>query len=248
MKNRTHTVLLGVSGSVAVSRAIDLASQLAKGGYLLDVVLTAGALRFVRPLSFEAVTHRCAYTDESPGILGGRAIHIELAERAEIVLVAPASADLIGRYACGLAPDLLTSILLATAAPILLAPAMNTRMWSHPAVRDNVALLERRGVRVVGPGTGLLSCGVEGPGRLWPVDELYAKVQELVPAAAHLLHSSKGRRKELAPFGQRPFPLPREEDKSKEVNEMAEKKKPAKKTASRKTEKNSKKAPASKKK
>ncbi|MDD4932142.1 MAG: flavoprotein [Methylacidiphilaceae bacterium] len=248
MKNSAPTVLLGVTGSVAGSRAIELASQLTKGGYLVDVVLTSGALHFVRPLAFEAVTHRCAYTDESHGILAGRAIHIELAERARVVLVAPATADLIGRYACGLAPDLLTSLLLATAAPVLLAPAMNTQMWKHPAVRDNVALLERRGVRFVGPESGLLSCGTEGPGRLWPVDQLYAKIRELVPAETHLLHPSKQGRKELAAPGQRPFSLPSEEDKSKEVSEMAEKKKPAKKPTTRKTEKNSKKAPTSKKK
>jgi phosphopantothenoylcysteine decarboxylase/phosphopantothenate--cysteine ligase len=248
MKNSGPTVLLGVTGSVAAFRTIDLASQLTKEGYLVDVVLTSGALQFVRPLSFEAVTHRCAYTDQSPGILAGRAIHIELAERAGIVVVAPATADLIGRHACGLAQDLLTSLLLATGAPVLLAPAMNTRMWRHPAVRDNVALLERRGVRFVGPEAGLLSCGTEGPGRLWPVDQLYAKIQKLVPVASHLLDSSKREGKELAVLGQRPSSLPHEGDKGKEMNEMADKKKPAKKPAVRKTDKNSKKGPAAKKK
>ncbi|VVM06260.1 flavoprotein [Methylacidimicrobium tartarophylax] len=248
MKNSRPTVLLGVTGSVAVFRAIDLASQLTKEGYLVDVVLTCGALQFVRPLSFEAVTHRCAYTDQSPGILAGRAIHIELAERAGIVVVAPATADLIGGHACGLAQDLLSSLLLATAAPVLLAPAMNTRMWGHPAVRDNVALLERRGVRFVGPESGLLSCGTEGPGRLWPVDQLYAKIQELVPMAAHPPDSPKREGKELAALGQRSSSLPQEGDKSKEMNEMADKKKPGKKPAVRKTEKNSKKGPAAKKK
>lgn len=231
MENSGPTVLLGVSGSVAAFRTVDLASLLTKGGYRVDVVLTSGALDFIRPLSFEAVTHRCAYTDDSPGMLAGRAIHIELAERAEVVLVAPATADLIGRYACGLAPDLLASLLLATGAPVLVAPAMNAQMWKHPAVRDNIALLEKRGVRFIGPESGLLSCGTEGPGRLWPVDRLYAKIQELLPAATRVVQSSEPAGKELAGPGRRPFSLSPERGRSKEVSGMAEKKKPAKKPA-----------------
>lgn len=213
MENDGPIVLLGVTGSVAAFRAIDLASRLTQGGYRVDVVLTSAALQFVRPLSFEAVTHRCAYTDDSHGMLGGRALHIELAERARVVLVAPATADLIGRYACGLAPDLLSSLLLATSAPVLLAPAMNTRMWTHPAVRDNVALLRKRGVRWIGPESGLLSCGTEGPGRLWPVERLHAAIEELLPPAASPGRASTPGGNEHAGLEGEPFPLRGEKGK-----------------------------------
>ncbi len=248
MRNSGPTVLLGVTGSVAAFRAVDLASRLTQKGYRVDVVLTVGALRFVRPLSFEAVTHRCVYTDESPGILAGRAIHIELAERAGVVLVAPASADLIGRYACGLAPDLLSSSLLAASAPVLLAPAMNAQMWMHPAVRDNVARLQNRGVRWIGPESGLLSCGTEGPGRLWPVDRLCDEIEAVLPPAASLATAAKPAGKWLAALKERAFSLSRERGASKEVSKMTEKKKPAKKPAAKKAEKNDKKGPTAKKK
>ncbi|QSR83822.1 flavoprotein [Methylacidimicrobium sp. B4] len=245
MENDGPTVLLGVTGSIAAFRSIDLASRLTQGGYRVDVVLTVAACHFVRPLSFEAVTRRPAYTDDSPGMLGSRAVHIELAERARVVLIAPATADLIGRYACGLAPDLLSSLLLATTAPVVLAPAMNTQMWSHPAVRDNLALLQRRGVRWIGPESGLLSCGAEGPGRLWPVDRLYAAVEELWPSAAASRIAPPPAGKELALPERGTIAL--SEQKGKEVNEMTEKKKVAKKPAAKKVEKNSKKGQAAKK-
>ncbi|WP_142525993.1 flavoprotein [Methylacidimicrobium cyclopophantes] len=248
MENNRPTVLLGVTGSVAAFRTIDLASQLTKGGYRVDVVLTPGALRFVRPLSFEAVTHRCAYTDESPGILEGRAVHIELAERAGVVLVAPATADLIGRYVCGLSPDLLTSLLLATEAPVLLAPAMNARMWNHPAVRANVALLRKRGVRFIGPESGLLSCGSEGPGRLWPVGRLYEILRELLPAQSDRIPPFEQEEKEVAARKPRSISLSRVQDERRGVDEMAEKKKSPKKPAVKKMEKNGKKGVAAKKK
>ncbi|MGD9896311.1 MAG: flavoprotein [Candidatus Methylacidiphilaceae bacterium] len=248
MRSRERTVLLGVTGSVAAFRAVDLASRLTKGGYRVDVVLTSGALQFVRSLSFEAVTHRSVYTDESPGVLAGRALHVELAERAGVVVVAPATADLIGRYACGLAPDLLASLLLATAAPILFAPAMNTRMWNHPAVRENVALLEKRGARMIGPESGLLSCGTEGLGRLWPVDLLYAKIEELLPAASLSLNSSEDEVEEVTASGRRPLSSPREEGGGKEASEMTEKRKPVKKPTVRKSARNNKKGLAAKKK
>ncbi len=245
MENDGATVLLGVAGSVAAFRTIDLASRLTQSGYRVDVVLTAAAHHFVRPLSFEAVTHRPAYTDESPGMLGGRAIHIELADRARVVLVAPATADLIGRYACGLAPDLLSALLLATTAPVVLAPAMNTQMWMHAAVRDNVALLQGRGVRLVGPESGLLSCGAEGPGRLWPVDRLFAAVEELWPSSASAGIAPEPAGKELVIHEREAISLSGQE--AKEVNEMTEKKKAAKKPAAKKVAKNSKKGPAAKK-
>lgn len=248
MMNNGPTVLLGVTGSVAAFRAIDLASRLTQKGYCVETVLTRGALRFVRPLSFEAVTHRCAYTDESPGILEGRALHVALAERAALALVAPASANLIGRYACGLAPDLLTSCLLATAAPVLLAPAMNTQMWIHPAVRDNVALLQKRGVRLIGPDSGLLSCGAEGPGRFWPVERLSEEIEALLPPTASLRAVSTRRGERPVAFEGRAFSLPRRRGEDKEVREMTEKKKPAKKPAVKKAEKNGKKASTTKKK
>lgn len=239
MEAEGPTVLLGVTGSVAAFRAIDLASRLTQGGYRVDVVLTEAALQFVRPLSFEAVTHRRAYTDESPGTLGGRAIHVELAERARIVVVAPATADLIGRYAGGLAPDLLSAVLLASAAPVLLAPAMNARMWEHPAVRRNVVLLRRRGVHFLGPEAGLLSCGIEGPGRLWPVDRLQAAIEELLASIAPSGKVATSLEGELAVQRRQAFSLC--EENGKEVSGMPKKKKAAKKPAVKKEEENSRK-------
>jgi phosphopantothenoylcysteine synthetase/decarboxylase len=111
--------------------------------------------------------------DESQG---GRPTHIELADAADLVLVAPATAHLIAQYAHGLAPDALTAILLATRAPVWIAPAMNGHMWEHPATRANVALLESRGVVFIGPDRGMLACGYEGLGRLWPVADIARRV------------------------------------------------------------------------
>jgi phosphopantothenoylcysteine decarboxylase len=169
-------IVLGVTGSIAAYRAADLASSLAKEGFELDVVLTDEALRFITPLTFAALTRREVYTRANDGMRDGQPAHISLADRADLVVIAPATAHLIAQYAHGLAPDLLTSLLLATPAPIVLAPAMNGKMWHHPATQDNVILLRKRGVEFIGPEAGLLACGYEGLGRLWPVEKIAKEI------------------------------------------------------------------------
>jgi phosphopantothenoylcysteine decarboxylase len=169
-------IVLGVTGSIAAYRAAELASSLAKEGLEVDVVLTDEALRFITALTFSALTRREVYTRENDGMREGQPAHISLADQADLVVVAPATAHLLAQIAHGLAPDLLTSLLLATPAPVIVAPAMNGKMWHHPATQDNVALLKKRGVEFIGPEAGLLACGYEGLGRLWPVAEIAREI------------------------------------------------------------------------
>jgi phosphopantothenoylcysteine synthetase/decarboxylase len=177
-------VVLGITGSIAAYRAAELASTLTKEGIEVDVVLTDEALRFITALTFSALTRREVYTRENDGMRDGQPAHISLADRADLVVVAPATAHLLALLAHGLAPDLLTSLLLATPAPVLVAPAMNGKMWHHPATQDNVALLQKRGVKFIGPEAGLLACGYEGLGRLWPVAEIAREILTRLARAA----------------------------------------------------------------
>lgn len=162
---RDRSVVLGVSGGVAIFKVVGLASKLTGLGAAVDVVMTPAATEFVRPLMFGSVTMRRVYLDQWD-MSERRPEHISLAERADVVVVAPATANTIAKMAHGLADNLLTSTLLATAKPVLIAPAMNTGMWNAPATRDNMALLARRGVEVVGPESGRLACGDYGAGRM----------------------------------------------------------------------------------
>lgn len=171
-----HRMVLGVTGSIAATRAAELASRLTREGIQVDVVMTAEAQRFVGPLTFTALTHRPVITDLWDEAQGGKPTHIELADAADLVLVAPATAHLIAQYAHGLAPDALTAVLLATQAPVWIAPAMNGHMWSHPATQANVRVLQSRGVELIGPDRGMLACGYEGLGRLWPVEDIARRV------------------------------------------------------------------------
>jgi phosphopantothenoylcysteine decarboxylase len=166
------TVILGVTGSIAACKAADLASLLVKAGHDVHVVMTESARRFITPLTLQTLSKNPVMTgvfDEQEGWCPG---HIELADRADLLLVAPASAAALARLATGLADDALTCIALATRAPLLIAPAMNGKMWSHPATRQNTDILRTRGAVIIGPGEGMLACGYEGAGRLWPVDEI----------------------------------------------------------------------------
>jgi len=169
-------IVLGVTGSIAAYRAAELASLLTKEGHELDVVLTDEALRFITALTFAALTRREVYTRENDGMREGQPAHISLADRADLVVVAPATAHLIAQMAHGFAPDLLTSLLLATPAPVMIAPAMNGKMWHHPATQENANLLRKRGVTFIGPEAGMLACGYEGLGRLWPVAEIAREI------------------------------------------------------------------------
>jgi len=158
-------VLLGVTGGIAAYKAIHLARLLTQRGAAVEVVLSEGAMEFVRPLSFEAVTGRAAHL--TAFVEGDPLLHIRLARDADVVVVAPATANFCARAAAGMADDLLTASLLATEAPVVVCPAMNDRMYAHPQTRANLARLEVIGYAVAGPGTGPLAWGEgEGPGRL----------------------------------------------------------------------------------
>ncbi len=166
------TILLGVTGSIAAYKAADLASRLTKAGHDVHVVMTANALEFVAPLTFQTLSRNAV----TAGIFDGKESwhpgHIALADRADLLLIAPATANVIAKLSHGIADDALTSIALASIAPLLIAPAMNGKMWSHPATQENVARLKSRGAEFIGPGDGLLACGYEGLGRLWDVQEI----------------------------------------------------------------------------
>lgn len=164
-------VLLGVGGGIAAYKAAELARLLQQRGAGVQVVMTAAAQEFVRPLTFAALTGNKVITEMFPAGSGGETFdpalgHIRVAQENDLLVVAPATADLLARFAHGVANDFLTTVYLAFSGRIVLAPAMNTGMWLHPATQSNVEVLRRRGHEIVGPAEGLLACGTTGPGRL----------------------------------------------------------------------------------
>jgi len=177
------TVLLGICGSIAAYKAADLASRLTKTGCDVHVILTAHAAEFITPLTLQTLSRNPVTTgifDEKESWHPG---HIALADRADLLLIAPATANVIAKLACGIADDALTSIALATRAPLLIAPAMNGKMWEHPATKENVRVLKSRGAQFIGPEEGLLACGYEGIGRLWDVADIAAAAKKILPPA-----------------------------------------------------------------
>src|ERR1700719_4623655 len=156
-------VVLGVCGGIAAYKAVEVCRRLVDAGVHVAPILTDDAQRFVGALTFSALASEPARTS----LFGGPEPipHTRLGQSADLVVIAPATAKLIGKYAAGISDDLLTATLLATRAPVLVCPAMHTEMWEHPAVRDNLTLLERRGVHVLEPEVGRLAGGDSGPGR-----------------------------------------------------------------------------------
>lgn len=168
---KSPVVILGVSGSIAAYKAADIASQLVKIGAEVRVVMTAAAERFVTPLTLQTLSRNEVIRSTTDLEADWKPVHIDLADRATLLLIAPATANLIAELALGLAGHPLTEIALATQAPTLIAPAMNGHMWEHPATQTHVRTLLERGVHFVGPACGQLACGYEGIGRLAePVD------------------------------------------------------------------------------
>jgi phosphopantothenoylcysteine synthetase/decarboxylase len=182
LKSPASNIVLGVSGSIAAHKAVDIASLLTKDGYSVHVVMTKDAQRFVTPLPFKTMSRHPVVTDLYDEEEGWKPAHIELADNADLLLIAPATANVIAKLAHGMADDALTCIALALQpkARILIAPAMNGKMWQHPATQQNVALLKARGVLFLGPDEGLLSCGYEGVGRLEPVEQIVTRVRALL--------------------------------------------------------------------
>jgi phosphopantothenoylcysteine synthetase/decarboxylase len=168
-------IVLGVTASIAAYKAADLASKLTKQDCAVHVVMTYGATQFVGALTLQTLSRHPVTTNIFDEKVSWQPGHIELADNADLVLVAPATADIIAKIAHGFADDALTSIILATEAPLLVAPAMNGKMWLNPATVANVETLKRRGAQFIGPEEGMLACGYEGIGRLWPVDEIAAR-------------------------------------------------------------------------
>ena len=177
---RAPCVVLGVTGSIAAFRAADLASGMVQKGWEVHAILTGDGARFITPLTLAALTHRPVHTSLWEEGEGGRMSHLDLARLADAVVVAPATADCLARVAHGLAGDVLGAVLLASQAPLIIVPAMNTQMWKHPATQSNVKLLTQRGVYWVGPAEGRLACGEEGPGRMAPVTEILAEVGKVL--------------------------------------------------------------------
>src|ERR1041385_7006346 len=180
--SKKSNIVLGVTGSIAAYKAADLTSKLAKAGADVHVVMTADALRFITPLAFKTLSRHPVITDLYDEEEGWKPTHIRLADEADLLLVAPATANLLAKLAHGLADDALTCIALAlnAKARLLIAPAMNGKMWGHPATQQNVQTLRERGVEFIGPEEGMLSCGYEGIGRLWNIDEIAARALELL--------------------------------------------------------------------
>jgi len=175
-------IVLGVTGSIAAYKAAELASLLTRQGCEVHVVMTADALRFITAVPLKTLSRHPVVTDLYDEVEGWQPTHIKLADEADLLLIAPATANTIAKLAQGLANDALSCVALAlnSRARILVAPAMNGKMWLHPATQQNVATLKSRGVKFIGPEEGQLSCGYEGLGRLWPVEKVAERALELL--------------------------------------------------------------------
>ena len=180
--SKTRNIILGVTGSIAAHKAADLASLLVKQGGNVHVVMTDDAQHFITPLPFKTLSRNPVITDLYDEAEGWQPAHIRLADEADLLLIAPATANFIAKLAHGLANDALSCIALAlnSKAKILIAPAMNGKMWVHPATQANVALLKKRGGEFIGPDAGMLSCGYEGLGRLWAVEKIAERALKLL--------------------------------------------------------------------
>ncbi len=175
-----RSIVLGVTGSIAAYKSAELASLLVKQGHDVFVVMTKDATEFITPLSLQTLSKNpvtTSFYDEKQSWHPG---HIALADRADLLVIAPATAHIIAELAHGLSGHPLAAIALATRAPILIAPAMNGKMWEHPATQENVEKLKARSVEFIGPEAGMLACGYEGVGRLWKVDEIAFRAEFLL--------------------------------------------------------------------
>jgi len=184
-------ITLGVTGGVAAYKAAELVRRLQQDGFTVQVVMTRGAREFITPLTFAALTGQKVITDlfaESGGEanLESAIEHIAVAQRTDLLLVAPATADILAKFARGIADDFLTTLYLASTAPVVVAPAMNVNMWNHAATQENVEMLRARGVKIVDPDEGYLACGMTGAGRLAGQAAIVAAVHEALHAVRDL--------------------------------------------------------------
>jgi len=174
------SILLGVTGGVAAYKAVELASKLTAAGAKVDCIMTQNSRKFIRPKSFEAVTGRAVHTSLWTRPIDYKIDHIALAETADIVVIAPATANIIAKTANGICDDLLSTTLCACwNKPALVAPAMNSNMWTNPAVQRNVEAIKEAGFRIIGPETGRLANGTEGVGRMTEPDDLLKEIEDI---------------------------------------------------------------------
>ena len=181
-------VVVGVTGSIACYKAVDLCSKLVQGGAIVDVILSHGATRFVTPLTFRSITHRAVVTDVFDADSELAVEHVALAERADVVVIAPATAHTIAKLALGLADDALTTTVLATTAPVVVAPAMDAHMYENLATQENLDKLTSRGITIVGPEQGRLASGLWGWGRLVEPIELVGHIAAVLGRHGDLAH------------------------------------------------------------
>lgn len=180
MSLEKKTIILGITGGIAAYKACTLASALRKKGAAVHVIMTKNATRFVTPLTFETLTNHPTVTDTFARPETWEVEHIALAKAADLFVVAPATANIMAKLACGIADDMLSTTVLATKAPVLLAPAMNTGMWTAEATRHNAAVLKARGVHFIGPDGGYLACGDTGAGRMSEPEAILAEIERLL--------------------------------------------------------------------
>jgi phosphopantothenoylcysteine synthetase/decarboxylase len=173
-------IIVGVTGSIAAYKAADLVSKLVKNGNEVHVAMTHGAQEFVAPLTFQTLSRNPVLISVFGEPANWKPAHIDLADRASLLLIAPATANILAELAIGLAANPIAEIALATLAPLLIAPAMNGKMWRHAATQQNVATLKSRGVEFIGPEEGMLACGYEGIGRLWNVDAIVERATAII--------------------------------------------------------------------
>ena len=173
-------IILGITGSIAAYKAAEIASQLTKHGCSVTAVMTADAQEFITPLTLQTLTRNPVVAGLYDEKRSWRPGHIHLADNASLVLIAPATANVFAKLAAGITDDALTAIALATRAPFLHAPAMNGHMWEHPATVRNVETLRGWGHHFIGPDDGMLACGYEGSGRLWPVEGIVERALSLI--------------------------------------------------------------------
>ncbi|CAN5534249.1 hypothetical protein BH18VER1_BH18VER1_00540 [soil metagenome] len=185
--DKQKTIVLGVTGSIAAYKSAELTSLLFKQGHRIFVVMTRDATEFITPLTLQTLAKNPVMTSFYDEKENWRPGHIQLADEANLLLIAPATAHIIAELAIGLSGHPLAAIALATRAPILIAPAMNGKMWEHPATQENVAKLKSRDVEFIGPEEGMLACGYEGAGRLWKVDDIAFRAEFLLRSQDNLI-------------------------------------------------------------
>ncbi|MFA5164602.1 MAG: flavoprotein [Candidatus Omnitrophota bacterium] len=170
-------VVLGVTGSIAAYRACDIVNCLRKAGFNVTVIMTKEAKEFISPLTFQTLSHNKVYSEMFEAPSEWNPVHTSLADKAGLILIAPACANIIGKLANGICDDLLTCVVMASSAKVLIAPAMNEKMYANPAVQENIGKLKKRGIKMIGPVKGPLACGHEGVGHIAGLDTIISEVK-----------------------------------------------------------------------